>query len=297
VRAEYPLLGGHEVGATVLEAPPRCGIAPGDVVAVSLLPRCGCCRYCDTGRSNLCAYNAAKQPADGQPRGPGGMSELLAVPLADVYPLGPDVTCAQAALVEPVACVIHSLQRTGCRPDDLLIVFGAGFTGALHLACARSRGMRTAVVLTERETGPVEVPAADLTIVSGSADAIVAALRDKFGAAGGDAAVVTRGGAAAVRTATDVVRPGGGVILFQSIYNGERIELDPARLRSREIVLGGAVSHTAEDFTAAATLVRAGTVDLAPLIDRTFDLTTAREALSYAVAHPGRRTLVAPGGR
>ncbi|WCN79442.1 zinc-dependent alcohol dehydrogenase [Micromonospora sp. LH3U1] len=297
VRSEYPLLGGHEVGAVVLEAPAGSTVAAGDVVAVSLLPRCGHCHYCVSGRSNLCAYNAPAPPPDGRPRGPGGLSELLVVAPADVYPIGPEGTCAQAALVEPLACVAHSVRRARCQPGDLLVVFGAGFTGLLHLAYARARGLTTAVVLTGRDAGVTQVPDADLTIASAEPAAILQALRDALGVPGADAAVVTRGGGAAVAAATETVRPGGFAIVFQSIPDGEPVPLDPARLRSREVMVGGAVSHTAPDFETAAHLVRYGGIDLAPLIGRTFPLAATREALDHAVARPGRRTLVLPSQR
>ncbi|SNT41099.1 Threonine dehydrogenase [Asanoa hainanensis] len=283
VRPEYPLLGGHEVGAVVVAAPADCGVVAGDIVAVSLLPRCGRCRYCLAGRSNLCAYAAAPHSD-----GPGGLSELLVVEPRDVYPVGG--SCAEAALVEPLACVVHTVRRTGCQPGDVLVVFGAGFTGLLHLAYGRALGLRTAVVAAER----AEVPGADLTVGSTEPAAIVSALRDAFDVPGADAAVVTRGGSAAVRGATEVVRLGGVAILFQSVYDREPISLDPARLRSREIMVGGAVSHTERDFEAAAAIVRDGGIDLAPLIDRTFPLVAVHEAFEHAVANPGRRTLVVP---
>ncbi len=51
----FPLVGGHE-GAGVVEAvgPGVTRVEPGDHVVTSYIPACGKCRYCSTGRQNLC---------------------------------------------------------------------------------------------------------------------------------------------------------------------------------------------------------------------------------------------------
>ncbi|WP_164701815.1 NDMA-dependent alcohol dehydrogenase [Modestobacter sp. KNN46-3] len=55
----YPIVGGHE-GAGVVQAVGAgvAGLQPGDHVVTSFLPACGHCRWCATGRSNLCDLGA-----------------------------------------------------------------------------------------------------------------------------------------------------------------------------------------------------------------------------------------------
>ena len=55
----FPLIGGHE-GAGIVEqvGPGVRDLAPGDLVAASFMPSCGRCRYCATGRQNLCQQGA-----------------------------------------------------------------------------------------------------------------------------------------------------------------------------------------------------------------------------------------------
>ncbi|MDG4780778.1 alcohol dehydrogenase catalytic domain-containing protein [Micromonospora sp. WMMD961] len=294
VRPEYPLLGGHEVGAVVLDAPASTGLRSGEVVAVSLLPRCGDCSFCRAGRSNLCSYAKAAGPHR-QPHGPKGMSDLLVVPHVDVFPLAAAATCQDAALVEPTACVVHSLDRSGCRPGDLLAVFGLGFTGALHLAAARARGLRTVGIATARDVdgrAPVE---ADVIIEPDGRDAV----RSIRAAVGSEvaAAVVTRGGSASIETAMEVVGLGGQVVLFESVTPSVPLDLTLPRLRSGEIMLTGSVSHTREDFAAAAALVASGAIPTEDLVGRSFELADVQRAMVYAVAHPGRRTMLLPRPR
>ncbi|ASR38655.1 alcohol dehydrogenase [Prauserella marina] len=55
----FPIIGGHE-GAGIIEevGPGVTKVAPGDHVVCSFIPNCGRCRYCATGRSNLCDMGA-----------------------------------------------------------------------------------------------------------------------------------------------------------------------------------------------------------------------------------------------
>lgn len=55
----FPIVGGHE-GAGIIEdvGPGVTKVKPGDHVVCSFIPSCGTCRYCATGRSNLCDLGA-----------------------------------------------------------------------------------------------------------------------------------------------------------------------------------------------------------------------------------------------
>ena len=51
----FPMIGGHEGAGVVVEVGPGVStVKPGDHVSASFVPSCGRCRYCSTGRQNLC---------------------------------------------------------------------------------------------------------------------------------------------------------------------------------------------------------------------------------------------------
>src|ERR1700709_2025355 len=55
----YPAVGGHEGAGIVLEVGPGVTtVKPGDHVSASFVASCGRCRYCSTGRQNLCDSGA-----------------------------------------------------------------------------------------------------------------------------------------------------------------------------------------------------------------------------------------------
>jgi L-iditol 2-dehydrogenase len=294
VRPEYPLLGGHEVSGRVLEARPGAHVRTGDLVAISLVPRCGCCSYCARGSDNLCAYTSAHPHDPESAHGPGGLSQVLSVNAGDVYPIPDGIGADVAALVEPVACVLRSLSRGDPRPGDLVAVFGLGFTGQLHVMCARAQKCRTIGILTDRERAwPAEVRIApDSVVASTDSATILQHLREDVGESGVDVAICTRGESASVACALKIVRPGGKVIVFQSIRDSGGLTIDPSALRSREISLVGSLSHGREDFARAAALVGGREVDPSGLIGRRFPLHGVQEALEFAVRNPNLRTMV-----
>ena len=51
----FPLIGGHEGAGIIVEVGPGVtSVKEGDHVSASFIPSCGRCRYCSTGRQNLC---------------------------------------------------------------------------------------------------------------------------------------------------------------------------------------------------------------------------------------------------
>jgi NDMA-dependent alcohol dehydrogenase len=55
----FPVLGGHEGAGIVTEVGPGVtSVKPGDHVSASFVPSCGRCRYCSTGKQNLCDNGA-----------------------------------------------------------------------------------------------------------------------------------------------------------------------------------------------------------------------------------------------
>ncbi|MEA2242526.1 MAG: L-iditol 2-dehydrogenase, partial [Solirubrobacteraceae bacterium] len=142
-KPHYPFAGGHEIGGVVEEAP-RGGLEPGTTVAVSRLPRCWTCDACKSGKDNLCAYGTR---AMSDPDGPGGLAEYVIASARDVVAVRAR-TPAEAALVEPLACVQNSLAIAEIGQGTRLAIIGNGFMGVLHARAAATVGAQVTLVRT-----------------------------------------------------------------------------------------------------------------------------------------------------
>jgi threonine dehydrogenase-like Zn-dependent dehydrogenase len=113
------------------------GWRAGDRAAVEPLLSCGACERCAAGLDNLCDGYALI----GLHRA-GGFAERVVVPARRLYAVPAELDRRVAALAEPVAVCVHGLRRGAFRPEEPLLVLGAGSIGLLTLAVARRWGAR-----------------------------------------------------------------------------------------------------------------------------------------------------------
>jgi alcohol dehydrogenase (nicotinoprotein) len=161
-----PLVGGHE-GAGVVEetGPGVTRVSAGDHVVCSFIPACGVCRYCSTGRQNLCDQGAQMVTGmlpDGTFRfhddegadlggfcALGTFSERAVVSQASCVRIDDDIPFDVAALA---GCGVptgwgSSVYAAGVRPGDTVVIFGAGGVGSNAVQGARYAGAKNVVVV------------------------------------------------------------------------------------------------------------------------------------------------------
>lgn len=137
-----PVIPGHEfagvieqVGAGVTD------LSTGDRVAIEPNLFCGHCHFCRNARKHFCQNWAAV----GLTRN-GGFSELAAVPRQAIYPIDKHLSFGHAAFFEPVACVLHGIERSGVKAGDTVAVLGAGSIGLIYIQALRAIGIKDMIV-------------------------------------------------------------------------------------------------------------------------------------------------------
>lgn len=283
-RPQYPFAGGHEVSGVVVEAPGG-EFAPGTTVAVSRLPRCRTCAACKNGKDNLCAYGTR---AMSDPDGPGGLAEYLIASARDVVAV-PGRSRAEAALVEPLACVQNSLGVAQVGPATRLAIVGNGFMGVLHARAATAVGAHVTLL----RTGPA--PAGLERAWSGEG-ADVDDATDHPESSAFDAVILTRDVVENLPLAGEMARPGGIVSVFASLPPATVLGLPTRLLRTKELRLTAAASHRERDFQAAGRMIDDGSVRVDDLIHRCFPLARVSAALKYASSKDTGRVVVVIGG-
>ena len=140
---EFKGVPGHEfVGEAVAlgeGAGERHGISVGDRVVAEQIVPCEQCRYCVRGLYWLCA---AANIFGFKKAVHGGMAEYMKFPAAArVYKVPGQVSPKHAALVEPLACAIHAVERGEIKLGDVVVQVGCGTLGLCMVAVERLKKM------------------------------------------------------------------------------------------------------------------------------------------------------------
>jgi len=228
---EVPSAFGHEMAGTVVASGP--GLVrwrTGDRVVVVNSASCGSCLYCRHHRENLCSELQYLN---------GAFAEYLLVPRRFVerstYAVPPDLAAEQAALAEPLACVLHGIEACHlARPAEILVL-GAGPIGQLLVGALAALGHRVCVVDSNESRRAVATRM--------GAETAMDRQKHRESAASFDLGVDATGTLKGWNRALQSVHPGGQVLFFGGCPPGSRLELDTGRVHYDELTLRGAYHH------------------------------------------------------
>jgi 2-desacetyl-2-hydroxyethyl bacteriochlorophyllide A dehydrogenase len=272
VPVDYPLVLGHEMVGTLESTTPE--LASGTRVVVDPNVFCGTCYQCLKGQENVCA----RAELMGRDRD-GALSDLLAVPAHNIYPIPEEIDDRVAPLLQVLTTCLHAQRQTQLFPQDSVVVLGLGVSGLLHLQLARARGAHPIIGITRSESKRSLAArlGADL-VIDPSDPALKEQVAEATQGQGPDLVVECVGKIETLAHAIDLVRVGGQIIVFGTITE-DAGELPFYQLYYKELSLANPRAAKPEDFPASIGLVSTGSVELDPLITHTFSLESAEEAI------------------
>ena len=132
-RHPLPLVLGHEIAGTVVDAAePYAFLIGRDVIVPAVIP-CDCCELCRTGHDNACLNQV--MPGN---HSDGGFATEVVVPARHLVPLGPErggyALADLAVVADAVTTPYQALERADVKAGDLVVVIGAGGIGTYAVA-------------------------------------------------------------------------------------------------------------------------------------------------------------------
>lgn len=260
-----PVVLGHEFCGTVAEVGPRVrGFREGDrVVSETAANICGECLLCRTGKYNLCPSRSGFGSGTD-----GAMASFVCVPARCLHHIPDDLPFERAALTEP-CCVAYNAvaSKSTIRPGDTVVVIGPGPIGLLATEMARIAGARNLIVAgTTRDAARLEVArllGATHTVDVQSTNS-VEFIREIGDGLGADLVIDAAGVSAALKTALEMVRPGGQITKVGWGPQPLDFSLDP--LVQKAIRLQGSFSHTFENWEKVVPMLARRQINLGPII-------------------------------
>jgi S-(hydroxymethyl)glutathione dehydrogenase / alcohol dehydrogenase len=309
-----PMVLGHE-GAGVVEqvGSDVSSLQPGARIVLSWAPACGDCADCRRGRPAACVplhrAIAAGTLVDGRTgmshdgktvyRGTatGALTERLVVTERVALPIGNEVPLEQAALLGCAALtgIGAVLFAARVEPDTTVVVVGAGGVGQFVIRGAHITGARTVVcveALEARREQAVRLGAAAAV----SPEQLEVTMPELL-PEGADYAFDAVGAPETTTLALRWTRSGGTCVVVGLPAAGARLDLDPGEFNRREKWLTGTMYGSEDPAVALPILlehVRAGRLDLRPLLGPTYPLDQVNEAVEASLGGSPGRVVVTP---
>jgi len=263
-----PAVFGHELAGVITEVNQASSEDSGKpwrvgerVVAANSAP-CGKCFFCSNGQENLCDDLLFLNGAYAQ-------SIVIPARLAqkNLLRLKAQTEFKDAALTEPLACVVQGVEDIQLRAGQRVLVLGAGPIGLMFCALARHlgcevtvAGRRLARLAAARALGARQV------IDIGTGRDLVARVRQ----AGGkpfDAVIEAVGKPETWEVSVQLVRKGGVVNFFGGCPTGSSVTLDATLIHYSNLTLQASFHHTPRTVRRALELIETGVVRAADFVN------------------------------
>ena len=289
-----PALFGHELAGVIEEVGPNVrGFKKGmRVVALNSAP-CGNCFYCSKHQENLCQDLLFNN---------GAYAEYIRIPRriveTNMLAIPRHVNYEEAAMVEPLACVLRGLHETSLEIGDSVAVIGAGPIGLMFVQVAKLAGCNViAVVKRAPQADAARQFGADSTVqVTEVEDPVKAVRKLTPEYRGCDVVIEAVGRPQAWEWSIDMVRKGGTVNFFGGCASGTTVALDTQRLHYNELTLKATFHHTPETVRKAFSLICENKIKGTDYITGEAPLSRLQQVLRHMLNRNGDiKTAIIPG--
>ena len=258
------------------------------IMAVHTAP-CLKCAYCKKGLHNLCINIMDTKVM-------GAFSEYIVLPehivRQNVYPKPKHLPFEEAALLEPLACVVHGIAPLDIKKGDTALVIGSGPIGLMHVMILSARGVQVAA--TDPKDERLRAAKAFGAKLTKRTDEPLDDFRKLHGGMGFDYVFECTGRPEVWESAVDHPRRGGTVVLFGGCPSGTTVTFDTHRLHYDEITLRGDFHFTPADVKAAYVLLTEGRIKAGKLISGSYSLADIHLALNQLSIGRGIKYAIIP---
>ena len=284
---------GHEFSGIVEKVGKNVeNVKVGDRVVAANSAPCGKCFFCKKEEYNLCENLDLLN---------GAYAEYITVPARIVEKnmliLPDNLSFDKAAFCEPLANVVHGVERTGIKEGDTVGIIGIGPIGLMFARLAKLKGAK--VIAAGRN--PLKLKMAE---EFSHADEVVDLTKypnpekifKSFSTEGRglDVAVECVGLPEIWERIFECVRPGGTVHFFGGCKSGSTVTFDTTKMHYGDISLMSVFHHTPKYFRMALDYIASGEVEVEKLITSKITLDKIEWAMEQHIAGKAIKFLVKP---
>lgn len=279
---------GHEPVGEIIEIGNQIShYKKGDRVFVHHHVPCYSCRFCYSGDYTMCdKYQSSNIE-------PCGLSELILIPEWNVSRGGvvkiPDtISYEHAALIEPVACCLRSLDKINLQKSETVIIFGSGPTGLMHMILLRCSGISKIVVADVNDfrlnfAKKIDPSVSTINVAKLDIAGLTKKISSIVDSDGVDKSIICTSSKTAFIQSLAITRRGGTISLFGVPPKDNESVIDLNLIYSKELKIIPSYATSEREIHQAIKLMENNIINLEPLITHKFDL--EKSEMAFLSAH------------
>ncbi len=287
-----PALFGHELAGDVVEVGKGVrSFKPGQRVVAANSAPCGECLYCKKQNENLCENLLFNN---------GAYAEFIRIPSRivekNMYEIPEHVAYQDAALAEPLACVIRGIDETRVKAGDTVVVIGVGPIGLMFVRLLALRNCRVIAIGRRKPQldRAIRLGAQVALSVNDEKD-IIAAVRRETAGYGADVVIEAVGTPETWQQAVLMLRRGGVANFFGGCPTDTVVKLDTQLMHYSELTCMASFHHTPAHVRKALEAVIAGYITAHDFVTGEEPLSNLNEVLSHQLHQNGAvKTAIIP---
>lgn len=296
-RVKPPAIMGHESAGEVVSVGKNVTkFRIGDRVAIGADVPCGECPFCEAGIGNNCQINYAMGYQFAGSFAEYVLLNRTVVNHGPVHAIPDGLTFEEAALAEPLGCVLNALELSPVPFGGSAVVIGAGPIGCMIIEVARRMGAGK-IVVVQRSRPRLEKArqfGADVYVCSSQEDA-VARVKEETGGLGADLVITACPSPDAQVDALAMAKNRGYVNFFGGLpKDRSRVTLDTNVIHYKELFVCGAHGCVPRHHHRALDLIGQGVIEARKFISHRFPLDDIAQAFAVAESHAGMRVVMKP---
>jgi L-iditol 2-dehydrogenase len=288
-----PALFGHELAGDVAAVGSDVsGFHVGQRVVAANSAPCGACYYCQRGQENLCEDLLFNN---------GAYAEYIRIPnrivTKNMHEIPSHVSYQDAALVEPLACVMRGLEESGVKPGDTVAVIGLGPIGMMFVRLAKAVYSARVIAIGRRRSqlDRASGMGADEVVLNEEGSDVVTPVHKLTGGRGADIVIEAVGLPEVWQLAIKLLRRGGVVNFFGGCPEGTDVPVDAGLLHYSELTLKASFHHTPALIRQALDIISRGRVTARDFVNRVEPLSNLLEVMQHLMSHNGHlKTAIIP---
>jgi len=283
---------GHEWAGDIVEVGSRVSrFKTGDRIVSANTAPCNRCYYCSLGSYSLCEnleYNN------------GAYAEYIKVPgnilEKNTYIVPDGIEYREAALLEPLACVVHGIEESSIKAGDIVAINGAGPIGLMFVVLAKLKGAKIiSVDLSDERLEYAGSFGADYIINSSKVDSEIQAVKNLTEMGRGVDIAIDATGVPSVWEMTVLMgRKGALINLFGGCPPGTSIKIDTGLIHYSELTIKGVYHHTPTHVKEAFDLIITRHIDAARFVTADMPLEKLKDALELMEQRKGIKYNILP---